>query len=67
MGSRAYSRRPNGRFRRATLENTLGMSAPVCPNETCRRLNPYSLGELPPTHCHACGTALAPSSSEDSG
>lgn len=55
MGSRMHSRRPNGRFRRATLANTLGLSAPVCPDPDCRRLNPHAAHEPAPTHCHACG------------
>jgi len=51
------ARRSNGRFIRNTLENTFGLSAPVCPN--CRRFNPYRLGLEPkPTHCHACGHPL---------
>jgi hypothetical protein len=56
MGSRFYSRRPGGRFRRATLENTFGLSAPVCPS--CRRLNPHAVNEPPPENCHACGAAM---------
>jgi hypothetical protein len=58
MGSRAYSRRSNGRFRRATLENTFGLSAPSCP--ACQRLNPHVAGEPAPEHCHACGAPMSP-------
>lgn len=58
MGRYVRSRQPNGRFRRATLANTFGLEAPVCPNEACRRFNPHRVGEPDPTHCHACGTAL---------
>jgi hypothetical protein len=60
MGSRFYSRRPGGQFRRATLENTFGLSAPPCPS--CRRLNPHGVDELPPEHCHACGAPMEPES-----
>lgn len=58
MGSRRYSRRPGGQFRRATLANTSGLSAPVCPNPDCRRFNPHALGDPEPENCHACGTPL---------
>lgn len=58
MGRRLYSRQPNGRFRRATLENTFGLSAPSCP--TCQRLNPYKVTEPPPENCHACGSQMDP-------
>lgn len=58
MGGRSYSRRSNGRFRRATLENTFGLSAPVCPQ--CRRLNPHAVHEPGPENCHACGAKLRP-------
>ncbi len=57
MGSRAYSRKPNGRFRRATLENTFGLTAPSCPS--CYRLNPHAVNEPVPENCHACGAAMA--------
>lgn len=60
MGSRYYSRRDNGRFRRATLENTVGLSAPACPS--CRRLNPHGVSEPPPETCHACGAPMRPES-----
>jgi hypothetical protein len=58
MGSRYYSRKGNGRFRRATLENTFGVSAPICPE--CRRFNPHAVNEPEPEHCHACGAKLRP-------
>lgn len=58
MGSKRYSRRPDGRFRRATLENTFGLSAPSCPS--CRRLNPHGVNEEPPETCHACGAPMRP-------
>jgi hypothetical protein len=57
MGRRLYSRQSSGRFRRATLENTFGLSAPVCPE--CRRLNPHGVYEPEPVNCHACGALLA--------
>lgn len=56
MGSRYYSRHGNGRFRRATLENTFGLSAPSCPS--CGRLNPHGVNEAPPENCHACGAPM---------
>jgi len=58
MGRRLYSRQSNGRFRRATLENTFGLSVDVCPS--CRRLNSRNAGEPPAQTCHACGTVLRP-------
>jgi hypothetical protein len=58
MGHRAYSRHGNGRFRRATLENTFGLSAPSCPS--CGRLNPHGVNEPPPDNCHACGAVMRP-------
>ena len=58
MGSRRYSRQTNGRFRRATLENTFGLSVEVCP--ACRRMSPYRAGGEPPENCHACGSVLRP-------
>lgn len=58
MGHRLYSRQPDGRFRRATLENTFGLSAPSCPD--CGRLNPHPAGEAPPVSCHACGMPMKP-------
>jgi hypothetical protein len=57
MGRRLYSRQGNGRFRRATLENTFGITAPGCPS--CRRFNPHAVGEPPPETCHACGAPMA--------
>ena len=56
MGSRYYSRRTDGRFRRATLENTFGLSAPTCP--ACGRFNPHGANEPPPENCHACGAPM---------
>lgn len=58
MGHRAYSRQPDGRFRRATLENTFGLSTPSCPD--CGRLNPHAAGGPPPETCHACGMPMKP-------
>lgn len=58
MGSRRYSRQGNGRFRRAKLENTFGLSVEVCP--ACRRMNPHQAGGKPPENCHACGAVLRP-------
>jgi hypothetical protein len=58
MGRRTYSRRTNGRFRRATLENTFGLTAPACPS--CRRLNPHGVNEPVPENCHACGAPMNP-------
>jgi hypothetical protein len=62
MGRRIHSRSSNGRFRPATLANTFGMDAPVCPS--CRRFNPYNLGDVKPTNCHACGSPLEPANPE---
>ena len=58
MGSRRYSRQTNGRFRRATLENTFGLTVDVCPS--CRRLNPRKVGEAAAENCHACDAVLRP-------
>ena len=58
MGSKRYSRQSNGRFRRATLENTFGLSCIWCPK--CRIGNPYAAGSEPPENCHDCGAALQP-------
>lgn len=63
MGSRRYSRQPNGRFRRPTLENMLGLSAPPCPS--CGRLNPHAVNEPPPENCHACGAPMKPEAEPD--
>jgi hypothetical protein len=65
MGRRLYSRQTNGRFRRATLENTFGITAPVCPS--CRRLNPHGVGEPPPETCHACGAPMASADDDSTG
>lgn len=54
MGHRIHSRQGNGRFRRATLENTFGLTALVC--EDCRRINAVAVGEPKPEKCHACGS-----------
>lgn len=54
MSKRLYSRTSGGKFRRATLANTLGLVALVC--EDCRRLNPVPVGQPKPTTCHACGS-----------
>lgn len=58
MGHRMYSRRANGQFRRATLENTFGLHACICPE--CRRFNPHSVNEPHPAECHACGAEIPP-------
>jgi hypothetical protein len=58
MGRRFQSRRGNGRFTRNTLENTFGLSAPVCP--VCRSFNPHPAGEPTPEKCHSCGAPLTP-------
>lgn len=42
MGRRMYSRQANGRFRRATMENTFGLTIYVC--QDCRRMNPAPVG-----------------------
>lgn len=60
MGHRMYSRHGNGRFRRATLENTFGLTAPSCPS--CGRLNPHPVNEPGPENCHACGAPMRPES-----
>jgi len=62
MGRRLYSRQDNGRFRRATLANTFGLSAPSCPQ--CGRLNPHSIHEPAPGNCHACGAPMRDPGSE---
>lgn len=54
MGSRMHSRQPNGRFRRATMANTFGLTVYVC--QDCRRMNPVAVGAPKPTECHACGS-----------
>jgi rubrerythrin len=53
-----HSRRADGRFRRATLENTFGLRVLICPE--CSQLNPYEAGTPAPDSCHACGAALQP-------
>lgn len=65
MGRRLYSRQSNGQFRRATLANTFGIEAPVCPNPECNRFNPYRIGEPEPVNCHACGQPLKPEPADD--
>ena len=47
----------NGRYERATLANTFGLSVEVCP--VCRIMNPHGVGEPKPAHCHDCGAILA--------
>jgi len=51
--SRAYSRRPNGRFGRLTMREAFGLDVYVC--QDCRRMNPVTAGEKP-ERCHACGS-----------
>jgi uncharacterized protein (DUF983 family) len=63
MGRRLYSRKANGRFRRATLENTFGLSAPTCPQ--CGRFNTHGVNEPPPETCHACGAPMAVLGADD--
>jgi hypothetical protein len=60
MGRRFLSRKSNGRFRRATLENTFGLKVLVCP--VCRTMQPHEVGTEPPTHCHRleCQAPLQP-------
>jgi hypothetical protein len=55
-----------GRFTRNTLENVAGLRVVTCPAPDCRQFNPYGPTEeggfqtwVAPTHCHACGAALA--------
>lgn len=58
MGRRFLSRKANGKFRHATLENTFGLHAPVCPNPDCRSFNPHGVNEPRPETCHRCGARL---------
>lgn len=53
MGRRLKSRDRRGRFRRATLENTFGLSTIVC--QSCRRIHAYR--DVPPERCD-CGQDL---------
>lgn len=55
---RRQARRGNGRFTRNTMENTFGLHCEVCPVDTCRRLNPWTVGQAKPERCHACGSLL---------
>lgn len=55
---RLQARGRRGRFVRNTLENTVGLKVAVC--SQCRSLNPYPVGEHPPTtSCHNCGAAFS--------
>jgi hypothetical protein len=56
MAHRRYSRQGNGRFRRATLENTFGLHACICPE--CHVINPHPVNEPHPETCHACGAPM---------
>ncbi len=56
MSKRIPSRRSNGRFQRATLENTFGLTTRVCPH--CNGLNPHAVNESPPEVCGQCGKSL---------
>ena len=56
MSKRIPSRQRNGRYRRATLENTFGLKAPVCPH--CRGLNPHGINEPAPEVCGQCGKPM---------
>lgn len=55
MSGRMYSRRPNGRFQRATMANTFGLTIYVC--KDCRRMNPVAVNAPKPDECHACGSS----------
>ncbi len=48
-----YSRRANGRFQRATMENTFGLRVWVC--AACHGCNPRAVDEAPPEICAHCG------------
>lgn len=50
------SRRGNGQWTRNTLENTVGLSAQVCPH--CHAINPRDAFTPPLEVCHACGKSL---------
>jgi hypothetical protein len=60
---RFQARRSSGRFTGNTMENTFGLHAGVHGRKTdgswCGSFNPSRVGEPRPTHCHACGEALA--------
>jgi hypothetical protein len=58
QGRFRYSRQLNGRFRRATLENTFGLTVEICP--ACQAFNPRNVGEAPAENCGACGAVLRP-------
>lgn len=53
---RFQARRHSGRFTRNTVENTFGLTVPVC--ASCRGCNPHNVGEPRPTTCHHCGKPL---------
>jgi len=57
MSKRIPSRHRNGRYRKATLENTFGLTAPVCPH--CGGLNPHGVNEPAPDVCGQCGQSMA--------
>lgn len=56
MGKRIHSRRGNGRFQKATLENTFGLTTRICPH--CNGLNPHKADEPAPEVCGQCGKSL---------
>lgn len=59
-GEKRLRRRDAGaRFQKATLENTFGLRAPVCPH--CRGFNPIGVGEPVPERCKQCGKEVADS------
>jgi hypothetical protein len=62
---RFQARRGNGKFTRNTMENTFGLHCDVCPNQACRRLSPYRVGEPRPQTCHACGASLIEEQARD--
>lgn len=53
MARKIYSRKANGRFRKATLENTFGLKAFVCTE--CRAISTVNVGQAKPEKCHKCG------------
>ena len=56
MGKRIQSRHGNGRYRRATLENTFGLTTTICPH--CNGINPFGVTDSPPADCVQCGQSL---------
>ena len=56
MGRYLHSRGGNGRFRRATLQNTFGLNCVICAE--CRGFNSYPISEKRPETCCQCGNPL---------